>query len=205
MSKPATAGPWLQAMGRSRTPSAGPWQAGEVLRLFENPLDAAVQAQYQVRCHARMKCQQHYRESKPGQRRHGGQPESPFRPRKGRTGQPGHKPGRPRHTAAKSPRHGDQEGRSPRCQRRQGNRSRAEKGHRRDQRGGRPAHSPAGSTWKIVAEGARSSTVGGSMTAPLSAGSLHEAWPCAPRRQKGERNGPQKSLSAKSCNHSSCS
>lgn len=65
MSKPATAGPWLQATPLSRVPSAGPWQPCQVLRLFQHPLDAAVQAQDQVRCHARMKCQQHYPESEP--------------------------------------------------------------------------------------------------------------------------------------------
>jgi hypothetical protein len=65
MSKPAMAGPWLQATSLSGVPAVGPCQPGKVLCLFQNPLDAAVQAQDQVRCHPRVKCQQHYREKQP--------------------------------------------------------------------------------------------------------------------------------------------
>lgn len=136
MSKPATAGPWLQATSRSGVPAARPWRPGTAFRPFKYPLDPAVQGQDQVRCHARMECQQHYRESEPGQSRHRRQPENPFRPRKGCTRKPGHKPGRPGHSPAKSAGHRDQGRGSPRRQDRQGNRGRAKNGHRHHQRRG---------------------------------------------------------------------
>lgn len=47
-SKPATAGPWLQAMNRTAAPAARPCRPGEAFHLFEYPLDAAVQSQDQV-------------------------------------------------------------------------------------------------------------------------------------------------------------
>jgi hypothetical protein len=57
-SKPATAGPWLQAMNRTAAPAARPCRPGEAFHLFEYPLDAAVQSQEQVNCYPRTKCQQ---------------------------------------------------------------------------------------------------------------------------------------------------
>lgn len=43
-------GPWLQAMNRTVVPGTRPCRPAEAFHLFQHPLDAAVQAQDEVRC-----------------------------------------------------------------------------------------------------------------------------------------------------------